>query len=187
RSPITTIARPARSTRCSVGCSPSVCSPASRWPTARSDRRNDFPRSLREPVVTTAAPSFFAYRFGLSRRICVAPPLPRGPCRHPGANPQSSRPRRGLRMLGANVFVIIIVVLAIFVLFAGVKTVSQGYNWTVERFGRYTKTLRPGLNLIVPVIDRIGRKINMMEQAIDIPGQDVITKDNATVGVDGLA
>jgi len=90
-------------------------------------------------------------------------------------------------MLGANVFVIIIVVLAIFVLFAGVKTVSQGYNWTVERFGRYTKTLRPGLNLIVPVIDRIGRKINMMEQAIDIPGQDVITKDNATVGVDGLA
>src|SRR5215470_8018728 len=90
-------------------------------------------------------------------------------------------------MLGANVFVIIIVVLAIFVLFAGVKTVSQGYNWTVERFGRYTGTLTPGLNLIVPFFDRIGRKINMMEQAIDIPGQDVITKDNATVGVDGLA
>src|SRR5262249_5773598 len=65
--------------------------------------------------------------------------------------------------------------------------VPQGYNWTVERFGRYTDTLRPGLNLIFPVIDRIGRKINMMEQAIDIPGQDVITKDNATVGVDGLA
>jgi len=88
---------------------------------------------------------------------------------------------------GANVFVVIIVVAAVALIFAGVKTVPQGYNWTVERFGRYIDTLRPGLNLIFPVIDRIGRKINMMEQAIDIPGQDVITKDNATVGVDGLA
>ena len=72
-------------------------------------------------------------------------------------------------------------------LFAGVKTVPQGYNWTVERFGKYTSTLRPGLNFIVPFIDRIGHKMNMMEQAIDIPQQDVITKDNATVTVDGLA
>jgi regulator of protease activity HflC (stomatin/prohibitin superfamily) len=69
----------------------------------------------------------------------------------------------------------------------GVKTVPQGYNWTVERFGKYTGTLRAGLNLIMPFIDRVGHKMNMMEQAIDIPQQDVITKDNATVTVDGLA
>jgi len=92
-----------------------------------------------------------------------------------------------MNVLGANIFVLIIVLLAILTLFAGVKTVSQGYNWTVERFGRYTRTLTPGLNLIVPYFDRVGRKINMMEQAIDIPQQDVITKDNATLAVDGLA
>jgi len=90
-------------------------------------------------------------------------------------------------MFGFDVFVLVIVALAILTLFAGVKTVPQGYNWTVERFGRYTSTLKPGLNIIVPYFDRIGHKMNMMEQAIDIPQQDVITKDNATVTVDGLA
>ena len=90
-------------------------------------------------------------------------------------------------LLGINIFVLIIVLLAVLTLFAGVKTVPQGYNWTVERFGRYTRTLMPGLNLIVPYFDRIGHKINVMEQAIDIPQQDVITKDNATVAVDGIA
>jgi regulator of protease activity HflC (stomatin/prohibitin superfamily) len=89
--------------------------------------------------------------------------------------------------LGFDVFAIVFVALAILMLLAGVKSVSQGYNWTVERFGRYTKTLSSGLNLIVPLVDRIGRRMNVMEQVIDVPQQEVITKDNASVTVDGIA
>src|SRR5262245_41013600 len=70
----------------------------------------------------------------------------------------------GSPMFGFDVFALVIVALAILTLFAGVKTVPQGYQWTVERFGKFTRTLSPGLNLIVPFFDRIGRKMNMMEQ-----------------------
>ena len=62
----------------------------------------------------------------------------------------------------------IVIVVALIIVFAGVKIVPQGFQWTVERFGRYTKTLMPGLNLVVPFMDRIGRKINMMEQVLDL-------------------
>jgi regulator of protease activity HflC (stomatin/prohibitin superfamily) len=88
---------------------------------------------------------------------------------------------------GYDIFVLIIVLLAFLTLLLGVKTVPQGYNWTVERFGRYTRLLKPGLNLVVPYIDRIGRRMNVMEQVIDVPQQEVITKDNARVTVDGIA
>lgn len=88
---------------------------------------------------------------------------------------------------GFDIVVIVLVLLVLLLILTGVRTVAQGYNYTVERFGRYTRTLNPGLNIIIPFIDRVGNKMNMMEQVLDVPTQEVITKDNATVAVDGVA
>jgi regulator of protease activity HflC (stomatin/prohibitin superfamily) len=88
---------------------------------------------------------------------------------------------------GLGIVMIVLVVLGLFVLVSTVRTVPQGYAYTVERFGRYTRTLTPGLNITTPFIERIGRKLNMMEQVLDIPTQEVITRDNASVAADGVA
>ncbi len=87
---------------------------------------------------------------------------------------------------GFAIFVLVLIVFAILLIFMGVKTVTQGNEFTVERFGRYTHTLMPGLHFIIPVIDRVGHRINVMEQVLDVPSQEVITRDNAMVTVDGV-
>jgi len=87
---------------------------------------------------------------------------------------------------GLSIFVFAFLIFAIVLVVMGAKAVPQGMEYTVERFGRYTKTLRPGFHVIVPVVDRIGAKMNMMETVLDVPAQEVITKDNAMVTANGV-
>lgn len=88
---------------------------------------------------------------------------------------------------GASVLVLILLVVVVFYIVRAIRMVPQGFNYTVERFGRYVRTLEPGLGLIVPFIDSVGHKLNMMERVLDVPSQEVITRDNAMVKVDGIA
>jgi regulator of protease activity HflC (stomatin/prohibitin superfamily) len=86
----------------------------------------------------------------------------------------------------ATLVLIALVVLAVFTVAQGVRTVPQGEVWSVERFGAFTRLLQPGLNLIIPYVDRVGRRLNVQEVVLDIPEQAVITRDNATVATDGI-
>jgi regulator of protease activity HflC (stomatin/prohibitin superfamily) len=88
--------------------------------------------------------------------------------------------------LGFPMFAIIALIVAVLIVFKGVVIVHQGYEYTVERFGRFTRSLRPGFHVIIPFFDRIGAKVNMMERVLDVPSQEVITRDNAVVKVDGV-
>src|SRR5690554_6649237 len=79
---------------------------------------------------------------------------------------------------------ILLVLLALAIVYSGVKIVPQGQNWTVERFGRYTNTLQSGLHFIIPIVDRIGRKLSVMESVLDVLPQNVISKDNVSIVAD---
>ena len=84
------------------------------------------------------------------------------------------------------IVVVVVLALALVLILRSVRIVPQGYHWTVERFGKYTRTVTPGLNFLTPIIERVGRKLNMMELVLDIPPQDVISSDNASVNTDAV-
>jgi regulator of protease activity HflC (stomatin/prohibitin superfamily) len=88
---------------------------------------------------------------------------------------------------GPGIAVLVLAAVVVFFLLRSIRMVPQGYHYTVERFGRYVRTLYPGLGLIVPFTDRVGHKLNMMERVLPVPSQEVITRDNAMVTVDGVA
>jgi len=90
------------------------------------------------------------------------------------------------QMSSSGVLAIVLVIAAIVLILLGVKQVPQGSEWTVERLGKYIKTLHPGLNLIIPFVDRVGYRLNMKEQVLDVPSQEVISKDNTSVKVNGV-
>ena len=85
-----------------------------------------------------------------------------------------------------SIFALALIVVVVIILVKLVRIVPQGYEWTVETFGKYTRTLSPGLHFLMPIYQTVGRRMNMMEQVLDVPSQDVITKDNAVVRVDGV-
>ncbi len=85
-----------------------------------------------------------------------------------------------------EIFAIIVILIAFFVLIKSVVVVRQGYEYTIENFGRFTRVLTPGLHFVMPIVENVGAKLSKMEQVLDVPSQEVITKDNAMVRVDGV-